>query len=277
MPIRPEALAAQALREYLLLALPAKVAALNATRAPVLKAPRAGPYEVPVGAKLLLRQGALAFPVVLTAGLRTATQLAVDFAAAGFGGASTDARGRLALTGEAPVAGPARLELASETDAGTVAGVHGLLGFDAGGNRVVRTPLVAPTFRAVFDGWPAQPDFPGGGMLSVVVGDRRSVPQPNIRRDMHDVELDVHVLRAESQGAVHASREGIQAALQAVRELVHESRTLDESETSDRHIMLTEQLSADVAGRPYQLENVPHLLFDAAQLRLRVRVYERTG
>lgn len=276
MAIRPEALAAQLLRDYLLLGLPSKVAAINSARAPALKAPMVGPYLVPVGAKMLLRSGAVSMPVVLTSGSRTATQVAVDFAAAGFAGATSDYHGRLVLTGNAPSSGATRLELASEAEAGSVAGLHGAFGFDAGGNRVVCTPLVTPTWRGIYDGFPVQADFPGGGVVSVIIGDRRSAPQPNVRRDMHDVELELHVLRAEPQAAVHSTREGIQAALQAVRELVHESRTLDESETSDRHVMLTEELAAEVNGRPYLMDNLPNLYFDNAQLRLRVRIYERS-
>ncbi len=277
MPIRPEALAASVLRDYLLLALPAKVAALNAARAPVLKSPLAGPFAVPPGARLLLREGAVSYPVVLTSGSRTATQLAVDFAAAGFAGASSDVRGRLVLTGAAPAAGAwQRLELASEGEAGGVAGVHALFGWDSGGNRVVRSPLVAPTYRGLYDGFPVQPDFPGGGALVVILGDRRATPQPNVRRDMHDVQVTVHLLRAEPQAATHASREGIQACLQAVRECIHESRTLDESETSDRHIMLTEVESTEVGGRPLLMEGLPGLFFDSAEVRVRIRVYERS-
>lgn len=276
MAIRPEALAASVFRDYLLLALPQKLSALNATRLPVLKAPRAGPYDIPLGAKLVLRMDALAFSVTLTPGTREATEVAADISASGFAGASVDYRGRLLLTGGPPVSGVSRLELASESEAGSVAGLHAVFGFDAGGNRSLRTPVLPPTLRAVYDGFPVQADFPGGGTLCVVLGDRRSAPQTNVRRDMHDVDLTVHLLRAEPLATTHASREGIQACLQAVRELIHESRTLDESETSDRHIMLTEVSESEVGGRPLVLENLPALYFDAAQLRLKVRVYERS-
>ena len=47
MTIRASALAAQALREYLLLSLPAQVEVVNATRAAILTTPAAGPWTIP--------------------------------------------------------------------------------------------------------------------------------------------------------------------------------------------------------------------------------------
>lgn len=274
--IEPEALCARSLRTFLLRTLAAKLAVLNALRAPVLLAPLAGPYTVPALAYLQLRTGAGTQRIGLTAGVRTAAQVASDLGVGGFAGGSADARGRLVLTGSAPSSSSAALGLDSETEALSATGTHGVFGWDAGGNLVVRTPLAAPTYRNVYDGLPVTADFAGGGVVNVVIADRRSRPSGNIRRQMWDVELDVILYRAEPLASVHASREGIQSALAALRELLVEDRKLDEADSSPSSVMLAQEVSAEISGSPVVFD-ATNYLFDRAKVTLAVRVYATAG
>lgn len=279
--IEPEALVARSLRSVLLRELPAKCAALDLTRAPVLRAPIPGPYTVPSGAMLRLRLTEGAWTTAeLMPGVRTAAQVAADIAMEGFAGvASQDSKGRLTLTGTAPLAPSAHasVELASEAEAGASTGTYAVFGFDDGGNRVVRSPLLAPTYRSVYDGLPVTADFAGSGALSIIIGDRRAKPDGNLRRQMWDVQVDLLLYRADPLSAVHASRDGIQAALAAVRAVLTEHRKLDDLEgEGGGSVMLSQELASEVAGQPLIFDGLPQALFDRARVTLAVRVYAST-
>jgi hypothetical protein len=272
--IAPEAIAASSLRALLLRGLPAQLAAIDALRAPALVAPLAGPYAVPAGAKLRVRASVGDWHTVsLEAGARTASAIAAELMLGAFDGvASADDAGRLVLTGPAPstATGSSSVQLDSEAAAGATSGTHAVFGWDAGGNRVVRSPLVAPTYRSVYDGLPVTADFAGGGTVNIIIGDRRGRPSGNIRREMWDVELDVWLYRADPLSAIHASRDGIQGALAALRGLVVENRQLD---GGTEGVMLTQEVSSEVAGQPVSFEMMPQALFDRARVSLSVRVY----
>src|SRR6185436_3211813 len=97
MGVLVEQVVCEALREHLLLKLPAKVTEVNALRAPVLKTPIAGPFNISGTKKLRISKTGTDsghVEVTLTAGAaQTATQVAADInAAVGLAGvASADA------------------------------------------------------------------------------------------------------------------------------------------------------------------------------------------
>jgi len=106
--VEVEALAARALRRYLLSALPAKVTVMNRARAPVLEAAYAGPYTISGTMNLQISKTGVDSGYVttgnFTAGSQSAAQLAATInATAGLVEvASADADGRLLLTGTPP-------------------------------------------------------------------------------------------------------------------------------------------------------------------------------
>lgn len=270
MSVRAEAIAAEALREWLLLQLPARVAAANLVRAAVLKAAWAGPYTIADGAQLKIQRvwnSAVSIMVALTAGSRTAAQVASDINAVLPGLATVDSAERLVLTSPtAPVAGtPSYLEVKGDVSP---------FGWVTSAKSVV-SALVAPGWNDVCDGLPQALDFAsrGPGTVVVFIGDRRSQPlDDNPRRNEHRVSLDVHVLRVEPDQHPHRTREAIQAAVACVREatLTPAGRQLGVPTT----IVHCVPRNAAVAGQPFKEKNSP-VLFDGAGFTLEVKVFER--
>ncbi len=276
MSVRVEQVAAEALRSWLLLKLPAKVAEVNATRAATLVSPWAGPYAIPTAAVGPPVVAAAVLPigsavgtytgVPLTGGAaRSATQVAADIGAL----ASVDTEDRLVLTAAAaPTQGAASvMALGPDTT-----GANSALGFHDGGERCVRSALVAPRSRDVLDGWPVSPDF--GRCMSVVIGDRASSPLMPPHRHEQQVTLEVAVLWQEPNVVQHRSREAISACVRCVREVLQsdKGRTLGQPKL----IILCIEQSCTIAGVPcsFSRPGAPSPLFDVAVMTLSLKVYE---
>lgn len=273
MSVRVEQFAAEAMRDWLLLQLPAKVAEVNATRAAVLKAPRAGPYLVPGGTVLKI--------AAQTAGTRTNCPLAggamttaaiVTAINSAYGStvASADAANRLVLTAlVAPTEGDSVLELGDSPS-------NAAFGWPQGGQKVVRTPLVAPISSGVAMSWPMTwPDFGPG--FWVMFGDRASKPmgQPNVRRDEYGVRLELAVMRVEPAASVHRDNEHINACLQCVREVIFTDagRQLGQAGAGIQGVW---ESGAKVPSKPFSFKGqAPNGFVDLAQIVFDIRVFER--
>lgn len=276
----PAQLAVRALREYLLSVLPAKVATINTERAAVLKSGLAGPFTVPASAVLSLaitRDGTPA-DVALTAGSRTAAQVAAEIQAAGVTGitASADTDGRLVLTAAAPVVGTPSC-VAVATDGGAATNVA--FGWAAGGEHLVRAAIEAPTWRGVVDGdWTLAPDRDGGGFW-VAIGDRQVRPWPsptNVRRDEYQVTLTCDIIRRFGANQTpHRDRESIGACVRAVDECLRTTTGRQLGRAADGDIMLVDVASQRIASGPFGPVN--SFLFDVAQMTLTVRVFQRAS
>lgn len=271
MSVQAELLAAQALRDHLLLNLPAKVASINAERAAVLRAPRAGPYTIPVdGALALGTVIGTATEVALTAGVRTATQVAAEITAAAIPGltAGVDSKDRLYVqTSAAPEVGAAsEFYLAPDVTAGT----NAAFGWSPGGHSLAVSALVAPDYHGISDGEPgAVPNLTSG--FFVIIGQRSAAPAGNLRRDIHVVRIQLEVFAAEPNGRVDAMRELIAQAVRAIREVILEDRRLGGA------VYLTEIPGVQYAARPFRFTagNVS-ALFVSAPMTVLVHVFERS-
>lgn len=276
--VAPDALVVQAVREYLLRWLPAKVAQLNPLRVATLKSALVGPFTVPVGAALRLStvsQEATPVTVALTSGVRTSAQVAADITAAAVPGltASVDEAQRLVLTATAtPAAGaPSCVLVRSDST-----GANAVFGWADGGEHVEVPALVAPTWRGVVDGLPLTAPDMGQGFW-VMLRNRTAKPtHPGIRRDTYNVAVAVEVWRPFSaNGPPHRTREAISSCVRAVRELVEagDGRYLGRQYAND--IALATVSDVTIAGDPLTLSDVPGVMFDVARLTLNCRVFQR--
>lgn len=278
MTVRTEQLVVDALRDWLRLKLPAQVATVNASRKAVLKTPAAGPFEVGSNKVLRLstqrRDGSFT-EVPLTAGTRTAAELAADIEAVLPNVAEADDEGRLVLTSTTVPEGITASLMCVGPDNGT--GINGALGFDAGGEYQRNAPLVAPGVRGVADGFPTQPDMGRG--FWVIVGDRRVRPiEPQPRRDESICQVELAIFHPATANEMHRNRNAIQAALQCVREVLmtSEGRQLGRAATGD--IVLVQLGEAHVSGIALQVRlsgEAPNVLMDVASQKLLVKVFER--
>ena len=223
MSNRPEVIAGSALMAYLRLALPAKVAAVNALRAATLQTPVAGTWHVTTGMQLKLSatsRAATPTTVTLPTGAAvTVAQLvtAINTAAVPGMTASADGDGRLVLTATtAPTSTASVVALHADTT-----GANALLGWDAGGETVITSPLRAPTHRGIRDGYPTTAPDMGQGFW-VILGDRDARPWPSAGADIRRGECDVHfvveVFKPEANLNAGSNREGITACVWAIRE-----------------------------------------------------------
>ena len=272
--IQPEALAARALREYLLRWLPQKTAQLNALRAAVVKSAAVGPFTVASGNLVLasVRDSATPTAVTLPTGSVTAAQVATAINTAAVPGvtASADGDGRLVLTGAAPTEGVASVVSVQAS------GSNVLFGWPVEGCYDVVTALTAPTFKGVMDGGPATvPDF--GRTYAVVIGDRSAVEVGGSRADMHAVTLDVSVWVADRGNGQHRTRELLQSAVRCVRELLDsdDGRTLGRGTVGD---ILRVQTAAKLKGTPFQVFDEAKRLVasgEVASLTVTVKTFHR--
>lgn len=289
MSVLAEQIACDKLRDWLLLKLPAKVTAVNLTRSAFILAPLAGPYTFAAGATLGICQTenseVFVQTTLSTGAMSTADVVTAINTAMGATVASADYADRLLLTSTTAPSGSTASALSirggvNATDANTV------FGWDAGGEKEVSTPLVAPTSRGVTNGLPLQPDFGpsgvnGGSPIVCIIGDRASRPViPAVRRDEYIVTVDLSVLRVEPQQQVHRNREHIHAAVRCVREILLQDagRTLGRAQFGD--IMLVSETQCKIAALPFKFfenKNSPVVspLFDGASMMLEIRVFER--
>lgn len=287
---RVEELVVTSLIEWLLRTLPASVNAVNLTRAASLTAPYPGPYVIPSGvlghgylALASTRAGSTALYGPLTTGTRTATEVAGELATALTGTrltASVDSLDRLVITSlDPPVASlpnaASVVRLGPDTDC---PGINAVLGFGPT-TIVVRSPVIAPAWTNVMDGWPTQaPDFRGQGFL-VIFGHRRSKPvDPDVRRDEYLTVVDCAVMQQSPRGEGHKNREHISSALRAIRTSLFGTeggRQLGRSAMGD--IMKVHQGDAEISSKPFSFGSSESVnpLFDVATLQLGVRTFER--
>jgi hypothetical protein len=267
--VEVEALAVRALRQHLLASLPAQCTTVNATRAATLRAPRAGPYTLPSGAKLRVGSDpATLETVALTSGSRTAAQIAAELDAAAVAGLdASDSSGTLVLTATAAPSSTVDSMLFVGPDETPTLDCNSALGWDPGGQDVIVSAVVAPTDKGVTDGWPIDGLLDMGPGFWVVLADRSSEPRGNIRDDIHSVTVELAVLRQDPNLSRATSREHIHSCVRAVRQALLADRSLGAA------VQATYELGCAISGRPLRWEDSP--LMDLAELRLRIDVYER--
>ncbi len=268
--IRAEALACEALRDTLLNALPAKVAAVNLTRAAFLRAATVGPYVVTGNLLFGVTPGSES-TAALTTGSRTAAQVASDITAAAISGltASVDTLGRLLVTATATPSSTANSTVSLGAGA---AGVNSVFGWNDGGMLVNRGGIIAPGSTGVVDGWPdGVHDFGPGFWL--VLGQRTTEQRsPNTKDDTHVVTVDASLLAADPNSNSAAAMEFIQACLRCVREVTLDNRALDNAA-----VLKTELSRVVVQPDTFKFDgkNVSGLYLQA-QLTFRIAVFERS-
>jgi hypothetical protein len=290
MIIEPEARAARYLREWLLWKLPAACVAVNLLRAATLLAPGPGPYTIPSGAKLKLsltgKSSTEMTEVTLTSGSRTTAQLVTEInTAMGASVASADTEDRLLLTSTTPPSFVAVTLVATDSIIAVgydETGANDALGFESGGQHMTTTPVTPPAPDGVCDGFPSGgffvPGAIGKGRIAVTIGERVSNPTDRSpRRAETDIILDLGIFRSEPSGAVHQSREGIQAALRCVRACL----TTDAGKQLGKpnEVMLALEQSARISPWAFQQQQAGDSpggpLFDAASMKLGVRVFQQ--
>lgn len=292
--ISPEATAAQLLREWLLQELPASIATVNAARAAVLRTPGPGPFTIPASGALKVSatdKAGLTTTIALTSGSRTTAQLVTQINATVTGLASADADDHLLLT--SPTAPSWTASTGAIVNSVVAAGadttdVNTALGWDVGGESVIRTALVPPGPRGVCDGLPLgtyfDPSQIGKGRVLVTIGGREGKPKgDNPRNREWDVALELGIFRAEPLEVTNQTREPIQAALRAVRAVLHTDAGMSLGPAGLRAgVGLGRILSANISGQSLTFTTRDASgnrsqfspFFDAVNCRYLVRVYQ---
>jgi hypothetical protein len=157
-------------------------------------------------------------------------------------------------------------------------GAASLLGWSPGGEQCVRAPLVAPLGTGICDGWPLLLDCGPG--FWVIIGKRTSVPvnPGDVRRDEHQVGLELTVMLKDTNVQNSRSREAIQACVQCVREVLLSSagRMLGRSGSGD--VQKLEERTCVIPGVPWRAQDEAGQvlgIFDVATYVVSVRVFER--
>lgn len=286
--LRPEQLAVNALIDYLRMYLPIKVTELNGLRAATLQTPGVGTGSAVgwsiTGTKQIKvtsvsRDDAGTLVTLPTGSAVTAAQIATAINTAAPSGltASADTTGRVVLTSNtAPASSNSFVGVLPDTTGG-----NALLGWEAGGESSLTAPLRAPTFRGIMDGRPTNAPDAGVGFW-VIVGDRSARPWPSpgadLRRNETDVAITLEIYKPESNLAPIRSREGISAAVRAVREVIQSTTGRQLNRASAGDIVRVDITGVNLRGVSFSFTdtNSPNVLFDAAQLSLSVRVYQQT-
>lgn len=287
--IEPEALAARALRDWLLWKMPAACATINAARAAFLRAPVPGPYVIPAAAVLKLSlDGTTYTNCALTAGSRTTAQLVTEINTA-FGSVvmSADSDDRLLFTSTTTPTYDASTLAHTESSVfirADATGANAALGFGEGGQQFVTTPLLPPGPDGVCDGFPVggmfNPSALGKGRALVTLGHRSSQPTgDNPRRFEWDVVIDCAVFR-DADHQAHQSREAIQAALATVRSTFHSDAGMQLGRARNGDVMYARTREAAVSPVPFPQtspdgQRIPGgMWFDAATFKFAVRVFQ---
>lgn len=278
MSVTPESVAASALRDWLLLKLPAKTLALNNARNASITMPFAGPYEFVGGVlervKFYDGLGDPGTDVIFGLGVQTATATAGDINTVYPGMASVDAADRLVITAaDFPIEGTMSYVAMGPGSVNSALSVFGLDDLVASNTRAF---ITAPGPKNILDGWPVVPDFTRG--MTVIIGDRLSEPAAQGNRlDINNVTLDLAIMGAERNTSKHRDREHIQSCVRAVREVLQtdEGRQLGRQSYGD--VMFVQELSCRISGIPFSFKRTPspNELFDIASMTLMVRVFER--
>ena len=279
--MEPEALVVRALREYLLANLPSKVAQLNGLRNATLKSAFVEPFAITTGMTLSIgttgRDGPWQAVTLPVGAAVTSSAVAAAITAANVPGltAGTDG-GRVVLqsTASPAIDAPSLVSLGPNTTGGP-----GVFGWDAGGEHVAVSGLVAPGWRGITDGWPVNvPDM--GRSMWLIIGDRNTVMvDPNPKRNELLVTIDCTILKPETV-TPHRNREPIASCVRAVRELLSttDGRYLGRAGAGD--VVMTNLTKAVIPGRPFQFKDSSGsigAIFDAASFTLTVRVFQRAA
>lgn len=269
--LRPEQLAVSALREWLVFQLPARCAAINATRPAKLISSSAGPFTLDGG--LLLSDEGLTdtapVEVDFAAGTYSSQQVAdainaeiPDFAA------SVDSWGRLVITSDPPAGTLPSVMCALPSS------LNAAFGWGANGEVVTREALVAPSWRGVMDGIPLPSQELGAGFW-VILGDRSAAIVTGNRRSEYLVTVSVDVMRSLGLNQQpFRDREAIAACVRAVREVLTDDaagRQLGRAEFGD--VVFTETPRTAIMGQALQAPaSRGSFFFDVAALEVSVRI-----
>lgn len=262
--VQAEARACEALRSYLLLTLPNKVAAINAGRFASIVTSIPGPFAT--GGTLYIGDSIGEEVLVTIPDNSTSAEVATALGLAGVAvQATVDAYQRITFIA---VGAPA-LSAASVVSISGEGTFNALLGIPRGGLKCVLAPITAPDAGGVYDGEPEIHDFGPGFIL--VLGDRTSAPRANIRSDINLVTLKVNLYAAEPNGNVDGSTEFGQQCLRAVRESLLEDRTLL------GRVHLVELPSFHFTARTFRFAGqAVSGLYTASDMTLKIHVYERS-
>lgn len=296
--ITPEATAATALRDWLLQELPASITTVNAARAATFRTPVYGPFTIPANAVLkvsITDKAGTTTSIPLTAGSRTAGQLVTEINASVTGIASVTAddhlgRNHLVLTSTtapsytASTGAIVNSVIAVGADS---TGANVALGWSTAGEHSICTPLVPPGPRGVCDGLPLgsyfDPSQIGKGRVLVTIGAREGKPKGDNPRNFEwDVSLELGIFRAEPLEVTNQTREPIQAALRAVRAILHTDSGMRLGRGSSGDVMYGRIISANISGQSLTFATRDangqrtqfSPFFDAVNCRYLCRVYQ---
>lgn len=269
MSVNPEQIAVDALKDWLLGALPARVAALNAANVAVVKS-RPGPFTLAAGTLLIGTERGTTTSVTIAGGSYTASDLATAINGTPVSGvtASADADGRLVLTAStAPSVGTDSVVCVGANDNNAALGWH-----DAG-EYVVRSALVAPDWKQLRDGWPAAPPDGANNSFIIIFEDRtaQSVAAERHYREMHTVTVHAMVLAPIGTSEVR-DRRRISLAVAAIREALSGDTGRMLGNTSAGAVQLARVTSTAIAGKDLAWRGVP-ALFDVATVVFSVRIF----
>lgn len=282
--INPIGLSVQALQDWLLSQLPARVVALNATRAAALRS-LPGPFVIPSNAHLTLgadENGTKTEAALTSGGAVTASTLATDVNNAAVPGvtASVSVDGCLVLTAQQVPTATLQSQLVVFEDAladGThTVGANAALGFSPLGAVVTRLPLKAPTPGGVVDGWPNQaPDYTQGFWVMIDDREARPVSDSSLRRDEWLVKLTLYVMKIEQAQVKRRTREALNAAMQAVTDvlLTTAGRYLGRQAYGD--VLDLEVMEQTVEGRVIIFDETSNVVHDAGTIVVGLKVFQR--
>jgi hypothetical protein len=276
----PIQIATQALRDWLLLKLPAAVALINSQRIGKITATVAGPYVIPSGAIISFSnsRGGTWENISLTSGTRTAQQVADQL-----NGTLTTTEAGVDSTGRLYVACTDEASESSNTTSCVAlkasATANAPFGWGAGGEYSLMAPIRAPTFNGVCDGNPLYP-FDNSQGFWVVLDDRECTLWPGVdlhrRRDEFLCTFQVNIYRPDINSQSHRSREAIASCARAVRDVLATVQGAQLGRAADGDIITTDVVSEKISGTPFTFSNSksPNLAFDIAQLVVRVKVFK---
>lgn len=286
--VEPEALACRALRDWLLWKLPASCLTINNARAAFLRAPGPGPYTIPASAVLRISlDGTNYTDVSLTAGSRTTAQLVTEInTAMGATIASADSDDKLLLTSTTTpsyVASTLEVTESSIFVEGDSTGANLAIGFEVGGEKCIRAPVLPPGPDGVCDGFPVggwfNPSALGFNRVLVTLGQRSSQPtQDNPRRFEWDVLVDCAIFRG-TDVQPHQSRDGIQAALAGVRNVFLTDDGMRLGRAREGDVMYARVGDILVSPVPFPQtdtsgQRIGGPFFDSASFKFRCRVFQ---
>lgn len=275
MTVAASATFARVMREYLLAKLPAQVSAKNALRAAYLITPQVGPWTIPASGAIRISLDGTNFTTVnLTSGSRTAAQLATEInVAMGATVASVLTDGRLKLLSTTAPSGTSTLsvlELGSDAT-----GAMEALGFDIGGEKTVRSPLIAPTTKGVCDGEPQVLEPFATGRMIIILTDRQDTTMPGEqRRNERSAQLIMQVAVPMQTQDYHQSREEIQAACECIVDSVSTTEGRYLGRSADGDVLFVQCKSQKVAGNSWPAAK-QNFLLDIAVLVFTSIVHQR--